>query len=89
MSTATTKQNTCTCCGYVTDRATCFTSDTQPKPGMIAICARCGLIGVYDEDMSIRTLRQEEKVHLMSNHPDIWNQVMGIHHAVINRNRLN
>lgn len=45
---------TCPHCGYRMDMATEAYGDTAPKPGDISLCAKCGVLAVFDEQMRQR-----------------------------------
>jgi ribosomal protein L37E len=48
-------KSTCPVCGYETDAATrAAGEESQPVPGDLSLCMKCGEVGAFKEDMTIR-----------------------------------
>ena len=57
----------CRWCGYETDREVLpENSKEKPAPGDGNICLKCGVVGVYAEDMSIRPMNRRERLEFWS-----------------------
>jgi hypothetical protein len=59
----TTRQQPATCleCGAVFDAATGVGNASQPNPGSIAICVKCGHIQAFDAQLQFRQLTDAER----------------------------
>jgi hypothetical protein len=53
-------QSPCLSCGKPLDGATCVGRDAAPDPGDITICIYCGHIMVFDDNLKLRELSDEE-----------------------------
>jgi hypothetical protein len=54
----------CLHCDKVMDRATGHNNDEAPQPGAIAICAYCGHIMMFDNNLSFREITDAEAVDI-------------------------
>jgi hypothetical protein len=48
------KPHPCDGCGKVLDGATIVMAENSPKPGDLTVCAYCGLIACYTDDLQTR-----------------------------------
>lgn len=53
-------ESSCTRCGDKLDAATCVGDDEGPTPGDITICATCGHVMAFADDLILRELTAEE-----------------------------
>lgn len=65
-----TKLSHCLACGHPLNGASRVDGDNDPIPGSISICIRCANIAVFDDDLNLRHLTQEEK-YAFENAPEI------------------
>jgi transcription initiation factor IIE alpha subunit len=54
----------CPVCNYRMDSAVSVGSQSRPRPGDLSLCAKCGEILVYDENMGVRQPLVKEMVEL-------------------------
>lgn len=73
---------TCPTCGYKMDRATSFEGAT-PHPDSVSICIRCSIPSMFDENMQLRNLTEEEAENV-NNDP----KFIKLQQAVITMNKM-
>lgn len=55
-------------CGYPHDDATSAQfNEARPKPGDISICAGCGVIATFDEDLRVVPMTEHQANEMLSN----------------------
>lgn len=70
----------CTC-GHLLSGATGIDYDERPEPGNLSVCAYCGVLRIYAEDLSLRELTREELAEVMAD-PELNAQVLQMRQAV-------
>jgi hypothetical protein len=56
-----TKESVCCGCGSKLDAAsTADGSDYTPEPGSLSICAYCGVVSIFEDDMSLKPMTLKE-----------------------------
>lgn len=84
------KESICLGCGVKLDAATSTDGDFDPQPGSISICAYCGSIAIFKDDMSLRPFTQEEIDELFDELPDdAREQVLSISEFIKHKRHLN
>jgi len=59
----------CPVCGNVNDDATCLeTPEQKPEPGDFTICAKCGEIMVFTDDLSTKAADLDDMLTLTPQH---------------------
>lgn len=86
MKSSRTKESICPGCGAKLDAATSTDGDYDPKPGSVSICAYCGSIAIFEDDMSLRPLTQEEIDELPD---DAREQILSISEFIKHKRHLN
>lgn len=79
-------KTTCPTCGYVMDRATLlenYNPPEPPEPGDISVCAKCGEITVFEDDLSLRLMDLDDALEM----PDNVMQTLIKAQTFIRRNR--
>jgi hypothetical protein len=56
-------EHTCLSCGYRFQAATNVkgTLEGAPEPGSFSLCIRCGHLAIFDEELRLRALTDEER----------------------------
>jgi hypothetical protein len=85
MKTTLVPPHTCPVCKSVNDCAS-HASHT-PQPGSISICAECGLLTIFNEDLTQRGLTKEEMEAVQAS-PQ-WRMIEQVQDAILLRGRLN
>jgi hypothetical protein len=87
MFSSKTKENICKGCGVTLDAATTADgSENVLESGDLSVCANCGVIAKFDDDLSLQPLTIEEIDELQS---DIRNQILNISNSIKLRLLLN
>lgn len=60
MRETVTPRQACPRCGYQFDRAAGAFTDRIPKHGDVSLCFRCGLLLVFNADLTARPMTEEE-----------------------------
>ena len=55
------KASNCPFCEYQHDGATQINGNNLPKPGDVSICIKCGLVGVFDDNLDVRKPTAKEE----------------------------
>lgn len=50
----------CKNCGYEFDRISDVVADNVPRPGDMTLCLRCGDIMAFNDDMTLRSLTEDD-----------------------------
>jgi hypothetical protein len=66
----------CNVCGYCMNQSTAAYGDDKPKSGDVSICANCGHIAVFDEQLNLREPTPEEQKELDSDQRIIHAQIL-------------
>lgn len=61
-----TPPNKCSNCGYLLDACFGLGHDSQPGPGSVSICGRCGKITLFDENLELRDPTEAERTEILS-----------------------
>lgn len=61
---STLKTTPCPTCHYEMDAATCTDGDHRPKSGDMSVCAKCGEILIFDDDVVPRIPTLSELITL-------------------------
>lgn len=64
------KSGTCPNCDENYCLATSITAEFKPSPGDFAVCLCCGYVRVFDDDLALRSLTDQEKVEAAA-HPEL------------------
>jgi hypothetical protein len=81
------KEAQCPYCKHTVDRASAVNETgemAQPKPGDISVCIRCANWNVYDSDMQLRDMSEEEIAALPQ---DIFSQLTVVGRSVVFANK--
>lgn len=70
LTTTRTRKSPCPRCGRECDAATSTEPGKVPEPGSVSICAYCGEINLFDEDLILRRLTLAELTELQSS--SVW-----------------
>ena len=72
------KEARCPCCNNLMDAHTVVSTDNkyQPSPGDVSICFYCGAINLYDEELNIKIMTEEEQRKYSKSDPDQWQFVL-------------
>ena len=82
MKTTRIPPHTCSC-GNVNDAASGH--EGMPEPGHISLCAECGIITVFTDDMTQRPPTAEELAAFQAD--PIWRQIELLQDAILERGR--
>ena len=85
MKTTEVPPHTCTQCGDLNDAAS--HTDQMPQEGNISVCWNCGLLTVFNKDLTQRKPTAEELAEWKT-HPAEWAQVKRTQDFVLGRGRL-
>ncbi len=62
----------CPTCFYVMDRATgAYEDDIAPSKGDVSICAKCGTLLIFDENLHLTEMSETDITELKCKHPDV------------------
>ena len=82
MKTTRIPAHTCSC-GNVNDAASGHAD--MPEPGHISICAECGILTIFADDMTQRPPTAEELAAMQAD--PIWAQIELLQDAILERGR--
>ena len=79
----------CPLCGYFMDAATCVSAETLPLPksGDISMCLSCGAALVFNKDLSLRLMTEDERLVLPPNINTILARMDSARSAVVTSQR--
>lgn len=83
MNTTRIPIHTCSC-GAVNDAASGHT--TTPQAGHVSVCAECGILTIFNEDMTQRPPTVEEFADLQAD--PIWRQIEAVQDVILERGRI-
>lgn len=73
---------TCRNCGSTTDAVSdVFGDDDKPAPGDVNLCSYCGVLSVFNDDLTIRAPSLDEMEELISDE-ESWSQVLKAQAAI-------
>jgi hypothetical protein len=79
----------CTNCYHPFDTFTVL-NDTKPiKPGTINVCANCGNVTKFDNEMQIVTMTGDDIFQLVHDHPEIYQSIVHAVTLIMERVKLN
>jgi hypothetical protein len=65
----------CVVCDHEMDMATCLQNEGAiPRPNDISICIRCGNLAIYDNDLHLRELTEDELDEVRSS--EVWKDIV-------------
>lgn len=53
-------QSTCPVCGTLLNAASFFTGESSPRPGDLSVCIECTAILVFQADLTVQGISEEE-----------------------------
>ncbi len=78
MRTSVTKSTNCPTCHVKIDVATAIDDDVTPVPGNYTLCAECGDVLVFTDDMGVRGLSQSEIDRIKIDEPGYWAEIQRV-----------
>lgn len=83
------KVPSCTCskCGAKLNQATSTTElFAAPKCGDISICFYCGNVGIYQQDLSVETMNEEQAAYVRDRLPKVYAAIVSTQKEIIAKN---
>lgn len=71
-------KNCCSNCGKNFEMATPVDGHGKAEKGAISICFKCGQIGVFQEDLTVRKITEEELQEIQEKCPEAYLQMIRI-----------
>ena len=78
--------NTCPHCGYESDATTGVSCKQRPDPGCVNVCIECLEVSLFDEQLKLRRMTEEEERNVMRC-AQSWNVIEAIRKAIITAKR--
>lgn len=77
----------CTCpyCGKKNYLNTPIHGDGSPKPDSISICIGCGEAAVFDDNLELKKMKNEQRTDLFTGHPDVWRTMQRVKEFILQR----
>lgn len=63
-TTFISEEDKCPFCGYIINAATSPTGDQPPEPGDVSICFKCTSYVVFDDNLKLRCMTDDELLEL-------------------------
>jgi len=84
-----TEKSHCKVCLKPLDAHLSTKPNETPEPGSVSICNYCGKISVFDKEMNLRPITDEEIKNVEKYHPVQWRMIKAIEKGIMIRNKLN
>lgn len=78
-------KNCCSNCGKNFEMATPADGQSNPRKGSVSICFGCGQIGVFQEDLTVKKITDEDLQEIQEKLPEAYLQMISISAAIKNK----
>jgi len=62
--------------------------DAFPTPGKVSICSFCGQLSVFDDNLNLRAMTEEEEKEIKTYHPLEYRMLMSIKKLIEIKNKM-
>ena len=76
MNSYITNESHCTNCNKELDAHTGLNTDDKPAEGALSVCYYCGAISMFDKDLNLRPLLEEELMIIKAEDEESWTTLM-------------